>query len=253
MTADLHLFPYKIQVMQSLTEEHKKKRVSMAKMFNNKMEAQPRWIQNVWFSDEAHFHINGVVNRQNFRYWGSENPNLKPQEKPLHSPKVTAWVAMSSKGLIGPYRFEDQRGSTVTVNQHNYQEVVLKFKQEVVSRNLGVRSAWFMQDGATCHTAISTRETLKKEFGTRIISGKTDFPWSPNSPDLNPLDYFLWGYCKDNVYKDSPRTLTELKREIEAHISTITTLMCKKVIQNFGIRLNRVITQKGSHIEHILK
>jgi hypothetical protein len=25
-------------------------------------------------------------------------------------------------------------------------------------------------------------------------------PWSPRSPDIKPLDFFLWGYVKDIVY-----------------------------------------------------
>ncbi|GFU18075.1 uncharacterized protein TNCV_1446341 [Trichonephila clavipes] len=28
----------------------------------------------IWFTDEAHFHLNGFVNKQNWRFWGSENP-----------------------------------------------------------------------------------------------------------------------------------------------------------------------------------
>jgi len=42
----------------------------------------------VMMSDEAHFHLNGVVNKHNYRYWALENlRNL--HERPLHSPKVT--------------------------------------------------------------------------------------------------------------------------------------------------------------------
>jgi hypothetical protein len=26
-------------------------------------------LNNIIFSDEAHFHLEGVVNKQNFRYW----------------------------------------------------------------------------------------------------------------------------------------------------------------------------------------
>jgi len=45
-------------------------------------------------SDEAHFHISGTVNKQNVRYWAAENPQTIHQ-RPLHSPKVTVWCALS--------------------------------------------------------------------------------------------------------------------------------------------------------------
>jgi hypothetical protein len=28
----------------------------------------------LWSSDEAHVHLSGTVNKQNFRYWAAENP-----------------------------------------------------------------------------------------------------------------------------------------------------------------------------------
>ena len=103
--SDLKMYPYRISTHQLLTDVHKANRVSMAKQFHMKMEASARWIKKVWFSDEAHFHLNGVVNTQNYRFWGQTNPRLDPVEKPLHSPKVTAWCALSARGIIGPFFF----------------------------------------------------------------------------------------------------------------------------------------------------
>ncbi|GBN81747.1 hypothetical protein AVEN_191939-1 [Araneus ventricosus] len=51
-------------------------------------------VDCIWFTYEAHFHLNGFVNKQNWRFWVSENPHLC-EDKPLHSPEVTAWVAAS--------------------------------------------------------------------------------------------------------------------------------------------------------------
>jgi hypothetical protein len=61
-------------------------------------------VNDIWFSDEAHFYLNGIVNKRNSSYWGSEKPNLY-LEKPVHGEKITVWAAMSSKGIIGPSFF----------------------------------------------------------------------------------------------------------------------------------------------------
>ena len=50
-------------------------------------------------SDEAHFHLNGTVNKQNSRYWASENPR-ELHQRPLHSPKVTVGVVWESAGYL---------------------------------------------------------------------------------------------------------------------------------------------------------
>ncbi|GBP82556.1 hypothetical protein EVAR_91681_1 [Eumeta japonica] len=61
--------------------------------FSNEMVNGFTLFNNVLFSDEAHFHINDHVNRQNCRYCSSENPRHKHQ-RPLHSTKVTVWVRL---------------------------------------------------------------------------------------------------------------------------------------------------------------
>ena len=51
---DLKLFPYHIQVKHKLTTQDQRARVAMCNWFNDKMEEDEDWIDNVWFSDEAH-------------------------------------------------------------------------------------------------------------------------------------------------------------------------------------------------------
>ena len=64
-------------------------------------------MPNILFSDEAHFHVSGYVNRQNMRIWGDENPH-ETVEAPKSREKVTVFVAIGANaGLIGPYFFED--------------------------------------------------------------------------------------------------------------------------------------------------
>jgi hypothetical protein len=52
------------------------------------------------FSDEAHFHLDGFMNKQNMRFWASENP-YRFMEISLHPAKCTVWCVISKQGLIG--------------------------------------------------------------------------------------------------------------------------------------------------------
>ena len=105
LTSDLHLYAYKIQIKQQLTDADKEKRVTMCEWFCNMLENDENFLENVWFSDEAHFLLSGHVNSKNIVFWGSEVP-----DEVLHSVKCTAWLAMSKHGIIGPYWFEDDDG-----------------------------------------------------------------------------------------------------------------------------------------------
>jgi len=47
----------------------------------------------IMMSDEAHFHLNGSVNKQNFQYCAPQNPH-EVHERTLHSQKVMVWCAI---------------------------------------------------------------------------------------------------------------------------------------------------------------
>ena len=89
LTSDLHLYPYKIQIKQQLTDADKEKRVTMCEWFCNVLENDENFLEKVWFSDEAHFLLSGHVNSKNNVFWGSEVPDELLQ-RPLHSVKCTA-------------------------------------------------------------------------------------------------------------------------------------------------------------------
>ncbi|GFW12230.1 hypothetical protein TNCV_5111751 [Trichonephila clavipes] len=49
--------------------------------------------KRILFSDEAHFWLNGYVNKQNCRIWSEANPQVYV-ETPLHPEKLTVWCAL---------------------------------------------------------------------------------------------------------------------------------------------------------------
>ena len=122
---------------------------------------------------------------------------------------------------------------------------------KVIDRHLMI-SFFIVLDGAPPHTAKESWQRLAANFGDRIISFKTDFVWSPYSPDLNPLDFFLWGHLKDMVYRECPQTIQELNDLIVDNIQRIDQdkALCRIVVGHFRMRLN-VCRERGvRHLEH---
>jgi hypothetical protein len=62
-------------------------------------------------------------------------------------------------------------------------------------------------------------------FPGRWVGRDGPNPWPPRSPDITPLDLFLWGYVKDIVYKTPVTSLDKLKLKIVAAIERVTPQM----------------------------
>ncbi|GFY12214.1 uncharacterized protein TNCV_4935031 [Trichonephila clavipes] len=211
----------------------------------NEIAVVPDFHKRILFSDEAHFWLNGYVNKQNCRIWSEANPQVYV-ETPLHPEKLTVWCALWAGGIIGLYFLKNDEGHNVTVNGDRYRAMITNFFIPELN-NHDVQELWFQQDGATCHTARATIDLLKDTFGDRLISRFGPVNWPPRSCDLTPLDYFLWGYVKSLVYADKPQTLDHLVDSIRRVIADIRPQMLEKVIVNWTSRLDYIRASHGSN------
>lgn len=148
---------------------------------------------------------------------------------------------MASWGIVGPFFFYGN------VNTARYTEMLKEFVIPSLRRRRRLRSTWFQQDGATCHTANETMNVLRDAFANRIISKRAEMEWPPRSPD-----FFLWGYLKSRVYTDRPRDLEQLKQRIRDEISRITPAVLRKVYKNWVKRLSSCVAADGKHLSDIV-
>ncbi|GFU29653.1 hypothetical protein TNCV_2408711 [Trichonephila clavipes] len=65
----------------------------------NEIAVVPDFHKRILFSDEAHFWLNGYVNKQNCRIWSEANPQVYV-ETPLHPEKLTVWCALWAGGIF---------------------------------------------------------------------------------------------------------------------------------------------------------
>ncbi|GFX33972.1 transposable element Tcb2 transposase [Trichonephila clavipes] len=216
----------------------------------NEIAVVPDFHKRILFSDEAHFWLNGYVNKQNCRIWSEANPQVYV-ETPLHPEKLTVWCAIWAGGIIGPYFFKNDEGHNVTVNGERYRAMITNFFIPELN-NHDVKELWFQQDGATSHTARATIDLLKDTFGDHLISRFGPVNWPPRPCDLTPLDYFLWSYVKSLVYADKPQTLDHLEDNIRRVIADIRPQMLEKVIENWTSRLDYIRASRGSPMPEII-
>ena len=148
-------------------------------------------------------------------------------EKPLHPQRVIAWCDFCAGGIIGTSFFENEAGAAISVNRLPYRTMINEFLWPELE-DMDVDDVHFQQDSATFHTSGETIGLLRKKFPGRVISRNGDYNWPPRSYNLTPLDFYLWGYVKDKVYVDAPKSIQELKEKIRAVIDEIELQMCKQ-------------------------
>jgi len=65
-----------------------------------------------------------------------------------------------------------------------------------------------------------------------------DIEWPPRSPDLTPLDFFLWGYLKQKVFSTPPQDLPTLRRRIVDEVNQLRENE-GTIRRSFGAMVNR--------------
>lgn len=114
-----------------------------------------------------------------------------------------------------------------------------------------------MQDGAQPHRTQQVFGILNSAFKNRMIGLDFDkhyeggMTWSTSSLDLNPCDFYLWGYLEDIVWKSNPKTMNDIKLAITKAFSKIPPEHCRAASSSFRNRLAAVIARKGGHFEHL--
>ena len=88
----------------------------------------------------------------------------------------------------------------------------------------------------------TVRSWLNDKFDDRWIGRRGSISWAPRSPDMTPLDFFLWGYIKSNIYNNNIKDLNDLKSKITQEIRAIEKETLKNVFLEVEKRLNFCIS-----------
>lgn len=241
--------PYRITLTQALSLQDRQNRINFCNWALERLNEEPDFFRYVLFSDEATFQSTGSLNRHNCHYWSVENPHWTQQIDHQHRWSLNVWCGIVDGQINGPYFFDG------TVDGPNYLQF-LQNELPVLMEDVPLATrqrAWFQQDGAPPHFARVVRDYLNIHFPNRWIGRGGFVSWPPRSPDLTPLDFYLWGYVKDIVYTNRPTTPVDLKQRIRDAIANIPAVVLRSVIGNFQRRLELCLNENGGNIEHLLR
>lgn len=244
------LYPYHIQRVQALLANDYPLRMNFCRWFSEMTTNNPHFAASVLFTDEANFSRDAIMNFHNNHLWAQENPHATVETRFQHTFSVNVWAGIIGDYLIGPF-FLPQRlnGETYCHFLRNDLPALL---EEVP---LGIRrQIWFMHDGAPPHFALIAREFLNNNYPARWIGRGGPQLWPARSPDLNPLDFFLWGYLKSLVYTTPIENLEDLQNRILRGCDIIrnTPGIFERVRQSMRRRTDGCLMAGGAHFEHLL-
>ncbi|GBO37774.1 hypothetical protein AVEN_151048-1 [Araneus ventricosus] len=88
-----------------------------------------------------------------------------------------------------------------------------------------------------------------QQIPQRWIGRGAVMAWSPRSPDITPLDFYLWGYVKQHVYSERINDINHLKQRITDVIHSVTPDVLTHVWEVLDYRLDVCRATNGAHIE----
>jgi hypothetical protein len=182
------------------------------------LEDNPFILNYILWTDESKFTNNGVINKQNNRYWDTQNPHWVFETNNQCIWGINVWCGLIGCKLLGPYFYDG------TLNGRRYLEFIMNELPIMLDDiPLATRNNLILQqDGTPAHNANVVKNYLNEHFENRWIGTNGIIKWPPRSPDLTPLDYFLWGHLKTVVYANPPTNLIDLKQKIIAACNQLT-------------------------------
>jgi hypothetical protein len=77
------------------------------------------------------------------------------------------------------------------------------------------------QDGASAPFGATVRTALDEEFPGRRIGRGEPINWPPRTPELTPMDFFVWVYIIDIVHVERVESLPHSSRRITAAVAVV--------------------------------
>ena len=241
---ELELKSLKRHHAHQLTVQTKKLRLQRCKAMLQRFTQSE--TENILFSYEKIFTIEAVSNRQNDRILAPNVGSIADEVRIIpHSrrPKsVMVWAGISTHGRTKLIFVPDG----VKINSQTYQDLILEPVVKKAGQSMFHGGSWtFQQDSAPAHSSKATQAWLRGNIPDFISKDE----WPPCSPDLNPMDFSVWGILESKVGANSHKTIEGLQKVLLREWKKIPQSYLCAAVHDFYRRLKACISKKGGYFE----
>jgi hypothetical protein len=150
--------------------------------------------------------------------------------------------------IIGPYPLPER---LTAVTYYTFMDEALPVLLEDVP--LATKEhMWHQHDGAPLHYGHHICNLIDESFHGQWISRGGPMHWPSRSPDLNPIDLFLWGHLMENIYLVLPIRPEDTTARLHAAVCMVNNGMLQNVHESIVQRANKCVKVGGGLFEHLL-
>lgn len=238
--------PYKFLKAHALLPRDLPPRVEFCDWLRRQHQNDRGFLSRIIWTDESTFTRNGVWNQRNCHYWARVNPHVLKETGHQYRWAVNVWAAIHGDRIIGPVFIDGN------LTRHKFLELINVTLAEYINMLPEAErlQTWLQLDGAPAHSAVVVRDALNAMFQDRWIGRFGPRRWPARSPDLTPLDFYLWGAVKNEVYSQPRESVEQLREKITEVFQNLREVPMENVRQSILRRCDACIDVQGRHVEN---
>lgn len=242
-----HFHDYKFSLVQDLHPQDPDDRVNLCEMLLIRNQEEHNFFKKIIWTDESKFSREGIFNRHNNHTWASVNPHaLRQRNHQVRFSFNVFCLMMDNKCSFVIY------DGVLTADRYLH---LLRTTVEDFLDNLPLnlrRCCWYQLDGAPAHCTQEVSQELSLMFEDRWIRRLGPWNWPARSPDLTPLDFYLWGRIKQEVYQTPVNTKEELVARVRAAFEGLSPQEIRRAtVDGVSTRLTLCLNINGHQFEHL--
>ncbi|QQP53735.1 Putative transposable element [Caligus rogercresseyi] len=188
------------------------------------------------------FTVDQAFNRRNDRVVVPKDEEAPPVMTTKHPAGVMVLGVVGSDGQKMPPHFFP---CGLKINTEEYLKVLRRVVLPWIKATYPGQDVVWQQDSAPAHGANKTQKWQK----TNMPKFWAKEVWPSSSPDLNPLDYAVWGELERHACATPHPSVEALKASILEAWANMSSNFVVKSCRIFRRRVEAVIKAEGGHIE----